>query len=184
MRPRPRRASLRSGRRQLPDLLRQGRLAQHRVTLSGANHMSFIDDVASCGFTCSVCKPATMPSADALAISRSYTVAFFARYLRGQTGYDAWLTGELAKKQWIDGASSRCSRSDPHQKLQLFLVGLHQLLGLGQALGVGGDAEPNHAGVRQEAQPDTDVPDTGAHTSISESALPARWISTGGPARW
>jgi dienelactone hydrolase len=73
------------------------------VTLNGASHMSFIDDLASCGFTCSVCKQATMSSADALAIARSYTVAFFARTLRGQTGYDAWLTGDLVKKQWVDG---------------------------------------------------------------------------------
>ncbi|MBK7581218.1 MAG: alpha/beta hydrolase [Myxococcales bacterium] len=72
------------------------------VTLNGANHMSFIDDVASCGITCNFCKPATMKATDALSISRAYTVSFFARHLRGLTGYDAWLTGNLAKQGWVD----------------------------------------------------------------------------------
>ena len=70
------------------------------VTLNGANHMSFIDDLASCGLTCNFCQKATLPSADALDIARAYSVAFFARHLRGQTGYDAWLTGDLAKQKW------------------------------------------------------------------------------------
>ncbi|MBI3205995.1 MAG: alpha/beta hydrolase [Myxococcales bacterium] len=70
------------------------------VTLNGANHMSFIDDVGSCGLTCSFCNKATLPQADALAVARAYSVAFFARYLRGQAGYDAWLTGDLAKQKW------------------------------------------------------------------------------------
>lgn len=72
------------------------------LTLNGANHMSFIDDVASCGLTCGFCKPATMPSAEALAIARAYSVAFFRRYLLGQTGYDTWLGGDLAKQAWVD----------------------------------------------------------------------------------
>lgn len=72
------------------------------VTLIGANHMSFIDDVASCGITCSFCKQASMPNGEALGIARAYSVAFFARHLRGQAGYDAWLFGDLAKKQWVD----------------------------------------------------------------------------------
>lgn len=72
------------------------------VTLNGANHMSFIDDVASCGLTCSFCKQPTMSASDALWIARAYTVAFFARHLRGEVGYDAWLTGELAKQAFVD----------------------------------------------------------------------------------
>jgi predicted dienelactone hydrolase len=70
------------------------------VTLNGANHMSFIDDVATCGLPCTFCKPATLPGTDALAIARSYAVAFFARHLRAETGYDAWLTGSLATQKW------------------------------------------------------------------------------------
>lgn len=72
------------------------------VTLNGANHMSFIDDVASCGITCSFCKQPTMSASDALWIARAYTVAFFARHLRAETGYDTWLTGDLAKQAWVD----------------------------------------------------------------------------------
>ncbi|GMV19956.1 MAG: hypothetical protein AMXMBFR56_81800 [Polyangiaceae bacterium] len=72
------------------------------VTLNGANHMSFIDDVASCGFACTFCQKPTMSSSDALWIARAYTVAFFARHLRGEAGYDAWLTGDLAKQAWVD----------------------------------------------------------------------------------
>jgi len=60
------------------------------VTLNGANHMSFIDDVAKCGFTCSVCQTATMPSSDALAIARAYSVAFFESRLRGNAALDSW----------------------------------------------------------------------------------------------
>lgn len=71
------------------------------VTLVGANHMSFLDDLASCGFTCGLCKAATMPQADALGVARSYTVAFFERHLRGNTAYDAWLTGADAQQAFV-----------------------------------------------------------------------------------
>jgi len=33
------------------------------VTVVGANHMSFLDDAASCGFTCSLCNEATAANA-------------------------------------------------------------------------------------------------------------------------
>lgn len=72
------------------------------VTLNGANHMSFVDDVAACGVICSFCNKATQPAALSLDVSRAYSVAFFARFLKGETGYDAWLTGANAKATWID----------------------------------------------------------------------------------
>ena len=63
-----------------------------RVTIDGASHMSFIDDIASCGFPCSACKSATTPADDVAKIPRGYLVAFFQRHLRGLTAYDAYLT--------------------------------------------------------------------------------------------
>jgi hypothetical protein len=63
--------------------------------------MSFIDDPSSCGLTCSFCQPATMTQANALLVSRSYTVAFFQRYLRGRAEYDAWLVGASAQALFV-----------------------------------------------------------------------------------
>jgi chlorophyllase len=72
------------------------------VTVNGANHMSFLDDVASCGLTCSVCKTATTPNATVNALSRAYVTAFYERYLRGNKAYDSYLTGADAKSRYID----------------------------------------------------------------------------------
>lgn len=71
------------------------------ITLNGASHMSFVDDLTTCGFACGLCKPASMPQADALGIARAYTVAFFERYLRGVPGYDSWLTGSEATAAFV-----------------------------------------------------------------------------------
>ena len=57
------------------------------VTVNGANHMSFLDDVASCGFTCSFCNMATLDNATVNGMSRAYAVAFYERHLRNNTGY-------------------------------------------------------------------------------------------------
>lgn len=62
-----------------------------RVTIDGASHMSFIDDIASCGLTCSVCKKATASADDVAKLSRGFLVAFFERHLRQLTAYDAYL---------------------------------------------------------------------------------------------
>ncbi len=72
------------------------------VTVNGANHMSFLDDVASCGFTCSVCKMATLGNAAVNDLSRAYVTAFYERYLRGNTGYDTYLTGAEAQARYVD----------------------------------------------------------------------------------
>ncbi|WP_338046585.1 alpha/beta fold hydrolase [Polyangium spumosum] len=72
------------------------------VTVNGANHMSFLDDVSSCGFTCSVCKMATLPNATVNALSKAYVTAFYERYLRGNAGYDTYLTGAEAKTRYVD----------------------------------------------------------------------------------
>ncbi len=72
------------------------------VTVIGANHMSFIDDVAGCGFTCSLCNPATADASTVGALSRAYVVAFYRRWLQGEVEYDAYLTGDAAQARYID----------------------------------------------------------------------------------
>ncbi|MFS8069859.1 MAG: chlorophyllase/cutinase-like alpha/beta fold protein, partial [Byssovorax sp.] len=71
------------------------------VTVTGANHMSFLDDTASCGFTCSFCKMATAPNAQVNAMARAYVVAFYERHLRGDLGYDTYLTGAQAQARYV-----------------------------------------------------------------------------------
>ncbi|MEQ9500314.1 MAG: alpha/beta fold hydrolase [Deltaproteobacteria bacterium] len=75
------------------------------VTMNGASHMSFVDDLEACGFVCSVCQEATMAQADALAIARAYTTAFLLRHVVGDAGYDSWLTGADADATWIAGGA-------------------------------------------------------------------------------
>lgn len=71
------------------------------VTVIGANHMSFLDDVASCGFTCSFCNPATLDNATVNALSKAFTVAFYRRYLSQELGYEAYLTGAEAEARYV-----------------------------------------------------------------------------------
>ncbi len=71
------------------------------VTIKGANHMSFLDDVASCGLTCSFCNMATLPNAQVNAMSRAYVVAFYERYLRGNSAYETYLTGAKAQELYV-----------------------------------------------------------------------------------
>lgn len=72
------------------------------ATVKGANHMSFLDDVASCGGTCSLCNKATLDNATVNALGRAYVTAFYERYLRGNTGYDTYLTGAEAQTRYVD----------------------------------------------------------------------------------
>jgi len=72
-----------------------------QVTVLGANHMSFIDDVAGCGLTCSFCNDATVDNATVGALSRSYVVAFYRRWLKGESDYDAYLTGAQAQARYV-----------------------------------------------------------------------------------
>ena len=71
------------------------------VTVLGANHMSFLDDVASCGFTCSFCNMAMLDNATVNGMSRAYVVAFYERHLRNNTGYDTYLTGQKAQDLYV-----------------------------------------------------------------------------------
>ncbi len=77
------------------------------VTVNGANHMSFIDDPSKCPLLfgvinpCTSCNPATLAQAPALALSRAFVVAFYERHLRGDVGYDAYLTGAQAQARYV-----------------------------------------------------------------------------------
>lgn len=71
------------------------------VTVLGANHMSFLDDVTSCGFTCNFCQPATAPNAEVNGLANAFVAAFYERYLRGDSGYDAYLTGAQAEARYV-----------------------------------------------------------------------------------
>jgi dienelactone hydrolase len=72
------------------------------VTVNGANHMSFLDNVSTCGFTCGVCQMATVDNATVNSLARAYVVAFYERHLRGNTAYDTYLTGAEAKTRYVD----------------------------------------------------------------------------------
>ena len=63
--------------------------------------MSFLDDTASCGFTCSFCKMATAPNAQVSSLANAYVVAFYERHLRGDLGYDTYLTGAKAQARYV-----------------------------------------------------------------------------------
>ena len=73
-----------------------------KVEVLGANHMSFLDDVGSCGITCSFCNQATAPADQVLSLSRAYLVAFYERHLRGNLGYDSYLVGADAQIRYVD----------------------------------------------------------------------------------
>ncbi len=71
-----------------------------KVTVNGANHMSFLDDTNGC-LTCGFCNPATLSQAKVTDLSRSYVVAFFERNLRGIQAYDDYLTGATAQARYV-----------------------------------------------------------------------------------
>jgi dienelactone hydrolase len=72
-----------------------------QVTVNGASHVSFVDDLTACGVTCELCQPATADHAAVIELSTAYAVAFFGRHLRGEKGYDSWLTGADAKEHFV-----------------------------------------------------------------------------------
>lgn len=72
------------------------------VTVNGANHMSFVDDVVKCGITCNLCQAPKLENAVVNDLSRAYVVAFYGRYLKDNAGYDTYLTGAEAKARYID----------------------------------------------------------------------------------
>jgi hypothetical protein len=71
------------------------------VTVIGANHMSFLDDAAGCGFTCNLCNTATLANNVVNSMGHAYVAAFYERYLRGNAGYDTYLTGADAQSRYV-----------------------------------------------------------------------------------
>lgn len=70
------------------------------VTVIGASHMSFLDN-PNCGFTCSACATAMVDPTTVSALARAYLVSFFERHLRGNTGYDSYLSGAQAQALYV-----------------------------------------------------------------------------------
>lgn len=71
-----------------------------KVEVLGANHMSFLDNPASCGLVCSFCKPASLGHGQVISLTRSYLAAFFLRHLGNNAAYDEYLTGAVAKQRY------------------------------------------------------------------------------------
>ena len=71
------------------------------VTVAGANHMSFLDDVSTCGFVCGFCNAATAPNAQVNQLARAFMVAFFERHLRGNAAFETYLTGAAAQARYV-----------------------------------------------------------------------------------
>jgi hypothetical protein len=62
-------------------------------TFAGADHMDFVDDTASCGFTCSACTAGSADPKKVTAATRTVAAAFFQKHFFGMASADAWLTG-------------------------------------------------------------------------------------------
>jgi predicted dienelactone hydrolase len=72
-----------------------------KVHVEGANHMSFLDDPATCGTQCSFCKPPTRDHAEVIGLTRAYLAAFFLRHLGGNAAWDDYLDGSKAKQRYV-----------------------------------------------------------------------------------
>ena len=64
------------------------------VTLDGASHMSFLDNAASCGLPCTLCKDPTASTDDIARTTRGFLVAFYERHLKNRPAFDAYLSQE------------------------------------------------------------------------------------------
>ena len=64
--------------------------------------MSFLDDLAGCGFTCSFCATPTTANDVVNGLANAYVVAFYRRHLGGEAAYDAYLTGSEAQARYVD----------------------------------------------------------------------------------
>jgi dienelactone hydrolase len=72
------------------------------VQVLGANHMSFLDDAASCGLACGVCKSPSLGNAVVNRLAKAFVVSFFERWLRGDARYDDDLFGHEATTRYVD----------------------------------------------------------------------------------
>ncbi len=72
-----------------------------QVTVNGASHVSFVDDINTCGLSCLFCQKAPLENATVNALAQAYVVAYFGRYLRKNAGYDTYLTGAEAQARYV-----------------------------------------------------------------------------------
>lgn len=79
----------------------QAKTPSLQITALGANHMSFLDNVSTCGFTCSFCNAATASNAQVNGMARALMVAFYERHLRGDAAYETYLTGVEANARYV-----------------------------------------------------------------------------------
>ena len=79
----------------------QAKTPSMQITALGANHMSFLDDLSSCGFTCTFCKAATASNAQVSGMARALMVAFYERHLRGNAAYATYLDGAEATARYV-----------------------------------------------------------------------------------
>jgi dienelactone hydrolase len=70
------------------------------VTVLGANHMSFVDDLSSC-LVCGFCNTATASQTTVLNLAYEQTVAFFEWTLYGVAGYRTYLDGAQAQQLFV-----------------------------------------------------------------------------------
>jgi pimeloyl-ACP methyl ester carboxylesterase len=71
------------------------------VTVTGADHMDFLDDPATCGLVCSLCTAGTASNATVNGMAHAYVAAFYERYIRGDMAYDSYLTGAEAQARYV-----------------------------------------------------------------------------------
>ncbi len=79
----------------------QAQTPSFEVTVNGAGHMSFLDDVSTCGVLCSFCTAGTASNAQVNGMAKAYVAAFYERWMRGDTAYDAYLTGAVAEARYV-----------------------------------------------------------------------------------
>ncbi len=79
----------------------QAKAPSVKITAIGASHMSFLDDIASCGLPCSFCQTATAPNAQVNDMARALMIAFYERHLRGNVAYETYLTGADAIARYV-----------------------------------------------------------------------------------
>ncbi len=74
------------------------------VGVIGANQWSFLDDAACGPMGCSLCqaKGATLGNSVVNGLAKAFVVAFYERWLRGDTRYDDFLTGAVAWSRYVD----------------------------------------------------------------------------------
>lgn len=78
------------------------------VTVSGADHMDFVDNTGC--FTCGFCTRGTATDADVKSLTRRTTAAWLLRHLNGDTSMDTYLTGAAMQADVLSGRVSLATK--------------------------------------------------------------------------